>query len=80
MILAAAAIAMPSQAQKKVNLNKGDVKVETVELNDGDYIAMAVLRACPHSVRWRSRTLPQQRTASSTPSSQKTKTSLATRW
>lgn len=26
MILAAAAIAMPSQAQKKVNLNKGDVK------------------------------------------------------
>ena len=40
MILAAAAIAMPSQAQKKVNLNKGDVKVETVELNDGDYIAI----------------------------------------
>lgn len=39
MIIAAAAVSTTAQAQQKVNLNKGDQKVETVELGEKDYIA-----------------------------------------
>ena len=39
MIMAAAAIAVPAEAQQRVNLNKGDQNVESVKLGEGDYIA-----------------------------------------
>lgn len=39
MIIAAAAIAVPAEAQQRVNLNKGDQNVESVKLGEGDYIA-----------------------------------------
>ena len=39
MIIAAAAIGSTAQAQQTVTLKKGDVKVETVKLADGDYLA-----------------------------------------
>ena len=41
MIIAAAAVSTTAQAQQKVNLNKGDQKVVTVELGENDYIAFS---------------------------------------
>ena len=41
MIIAAAAVSTTAQAQQKVNLNKGDQKVATVELGENDYIAFS---------------------------------------
>ena len=46
MIIAAAAIGSTAQAQQTVTLKKGDVKVETVKLADGDYLAFGRPEGC----------------------------------
>lgn len=80
LTLAAASFAMPSMAQQTVYLNKGEQKVETVDLGPNDYLSFGRPEGVKEQAKAEITDVKTTKTPSSIPSPRRRRISRIITW